>query len=563
MLKSGKILTFNQVIRGIALVTLFNLLNGCYYYKVLVPQDPPEPTVLKLQDEAKFIILHYNDQAWHFSSITYEDSVISGDLTYLTGHTSYIRTNPASTHNRYKKTVKEVADGKYVNNAEVLNEVHVYVSDYTRLTDTRYSIPANSIYKIEIYDKAVRETVASWVFGGLAVTGGIVLAAIIISNPPSSGSSSSSSSGGCSCPSIKVFDGNEYKFIGDIFSGSIRPVLERDDFLALPAMNDKGKVYKLKMYNEDHEIQHINLAELIVVDHNKDQDVMIDKYGSLQTLKDIVTPFEAENVNGINILPLIETKDSLSYIGDTKPEGLNNEEIIMKFIKPANAVSSKLVIRARNTLWLEMLYANYHARIGEKYDEFSKRQETIPAKEQIEWALSQNFPLSLYMEKNGAWKFLDYFNIAGPKAFKDDILEINLDDIDSDTVKLKLGYGFLFWEIDYAGMDFTTNDPARVYKVPIKNATDEKDANLSELLNTADDKYYVQNEVGNESVLTFNLPEWSGDSRTVILHTKGYYHIQRELQGKPDRQFLRSFRKPGRFPSYSREMFDHLQANYN
>ena len=181
--------------------------------------------------------------------------------------------------------------------------------------------------------------------------------------------------------------------------------------------------YKLKMVNEDQETQHINLAELIVIDHPVNKDVMIDKYGTLQTLKETIAPVEAVNVYGKSILPLIKTKDSLSYIGDTKPKGEANEEIIMKFIKPANASSSKLVIRAKNTFWLEVLYAQYHARIGEKYEEFSKKQETIPAKEQIEWELSQNFPLSVYIGNNQGWKFLDYFNIAGPKAFKDDILE--------------------------------------------------------------------------------------------------------------------------------------------
>ena len=129
---------------------------------------------------------------------------------------------------------------------------------------------------------------------------------------------------------------------------------------------------------------------------------------------------------------------------------------------------------------------------------------------------------------------------------------INLNGIDSDTVKLKLGYGFLFWEIDYAGMDFTLNEPFSAVTVPIKNATDEKNIDLSGLLNSADNKYYIQREIGNESLLTYTLPEWSEDARTLILHTRGYYHIQRKQTGKPDRQFLRSFRKPGRFPTFSR-----------
>jgi hypothetical protein len=115
---------------------------------------------------------------------------------------------------------------------------------------------------------------------------------------------------------------------------------------------------------------------------------------------------------------LIKTKDSLSYFGDARPQSGPNEEIVLKFIKPRNADRAKLVIRAKNTLWLEMLYARYHAKYGEKYAEFSKKQEAVPYGEQMKWALSQNFPLSIYIERNEKWEWVDYFDIAGPKAFK-------------------------------------------------------------------------------------------------------------------------------------------------
>ncbi len=68
----------------------------------------------------------------------------------------------------------------------------------------------------------------------------------------------------------------------------------------------------------------------------------------------------------------------------------------------------------------------------------------------------------LYIEKNRKWEFLDYYNIAGSVAFKDDILDISLDGVDSDSVKIKLEYGFLFWEIDYAGMDFSKNEQVKM-----------------------------------------------------------------------------------------------------
>ena len=169
----------------------------------------------------------------------------------------------------------------------------------------------------------------------------------------------------------------------------------------------------------------------------------------------------------------------------------------------------------------------------------------------------------LYIEKNGKWVFLDYYNIAGPMAFKDDILDISLNGLESDTVKVKLEYGFLFWEIDYAGMDFSTDEHVKIIRVPIKKALDEKGADLADFLNQADKDYYVQKNIGNEALLTFDIPELTAKQRTIILHTKGYYRILKDQHGRPDKKLLKTFRNPGRMPAYSLEIFNKLQVEHS
>jgi hypothetical protein len=556
MLKTIKFRTVNQIIPVLILIALVSLMNSCFYYKVAKVQPSAESAIPKLQEENNYFILHYQDQVWHFTNIITDEDSLCGDISGLIGHQKYLTTNPSAL-NQYSKRDKINEEGIIKDEREVLNEVHIYISGYSQITDKHISIPVSSIDKIDVYDPAKGASAASiivpTVLGGAAVGGALFY--LLIS------AAFNNSSADCSCPLIEAFNGDEYAFTGDIFSGAIRPGLERDDFLPLPALVGYEEEYRLKMANKDHEIQYINLAELIVVDHPEYLSVLMDKYGKLHTYRELVAPVDAENCTGRDILPLINRKDTLSYAGDGEAESGANEAIVMKFIRPRNSLSAKLVIRAKNTIWLEYLYAKYHSLLGDKYDEFSKKQEAVSPGEQMKWALNQNFPLSIYAEKNGKWEFLDYYNIAGPKAFKDDILYISLDGVDSDTVKIKLGYGFLFWEIDYLGMDFSADVPVKIYTITVKNAVDEKGANLTDLLSYADNEYYIQNETGNEALLSFNIPELSENHRTVLLHSKGHYYIMRDQQGKPDRQLLRTFRKPGRFPAYSREMFDQLQAN--
>jgi hypothetical protein len=554
MLRKLKSQTGFQIFAGIIFIALLNLMNSCFYYKVTTSQPPHEPTISKLQEKKDFFILHCKDQVWHLINITIDSNSVNGIITDLVGHT-YYKTTKSTSVNRYSKRDKLNSSGDYQDEQEVLNEVHIYVSEYIQLANNHISIPEQYISKIEIYDPANAATTASFVFP-IAIGGAVIVAGAIsiLNNSMSSGS----------CPFINVYDGTKYIFTGEIFSGAIRSSLERDDYLALPALAGSEGKYRLKMSNETYEVQYNNFAELIIADHPDNLSILIDKYGTFRSFKKPVAPIEAKNCDDRDILSQIKTKDTLSYAFDEKVKANKpNEAIILKFIKPLDADSAKIVIRAKNTLWLDLVFAKYFALFGKKYDAFNKRQESVPIKEQIEWALKQNIPLMLYIEKNRKWVFLDYYNIAGSVAFKDDILDISLDGVDSDSVKIKLEYGFLFWEIDYVGMDFSKNEQVKITRMPTNKALDENGTDLTDFLNYSDKDYYIQKNIGNEALLTFDIPELSEQQRTIILHTKGYYRILKDQHGKADKKLLKSFRNPGRMPAYSLEIFHKLQVDHS
>jgi hypothetical protein len=364
-----------------------------------------------------------------------------------------------------------------------------------------------------------------------------------------------------SCPFVYTYNGSEFIFTGEIFSGATQPGLERDDFLPLYALASSEGQYRLKLTNEVHEIQSLNFAGLIVIDHPKDVSVLIDKSGVPQTLRQPVSPLEAKNKSGKDILSVIAVKDSLFYSGDIKSTGNDGiEEIFLKFSRPPGCDSAKLIIRAKNSFWFDILFAKFHKLFGDRYKNFAEKQNSASGKKLNKFLLDQNLPLSVYIEKDGKWEFADYFNIAGPMALRDDILPINLTGISSDTVKLKLKTGFLFWEVDYAGMDFSKNETVVPVALAAKSAIDQNGSDVKDLLLSADKKYLVLKEVGNETNLIFDAPAEPSSGRTVFLHSRGYYKILREQSGKPDIKALKTFKKPNRFPEFSREMYDLLPA---
>ena len=174
--------------------------------------------------------------------------------------------------------------------------------------------------------------------------------------------------------------------------------------------------------------------------------------------------------------------------------------------------------------------------------------------ELLKWSLDQKIPLAVYVERNGVWEFCDYFDIAGPMALKEDVLALNLKGLQDSTLKIKLESGSYFWEIDYAGIDFSANVPVKTSRVKSDIVIAENGENITELLNQDDYPIYVQSDRDNLAELTFSVPECTDAERTVILHSKGYYHMIMDSKGLPHFAKLNKFRRPGKFPEYSREL---------
>ena len=140
------------------ILAFLNTLGGCFYYKVVTSEDPYPEVISVQQNEEKFIILHFEDQAWTFSDIRASDETVAGKITPLQGHEFYKTTKPKRA-NRYEISKLPEKDER-----EVLNEVHITVSEYPAAEGNDITISLENIEKIEIYNKAKGVTVASFVF---------------------------------------------------------------------------------------------------------------------------------------------------------------------------------------------------------------------------------------------------------------------------------------------------------------------------------------------------------------------------------------------------------------
>jgi hypothetical protein len=529
-----------KALRLISVILVFAILNlsvACRsYFKVNSFNPPPSEKITGMKDAGKTIIVHFNDKKWVLNDVQVENNVVTGKLTKYNMPPT-IKPVRIDKPNRYY-----AGPAKSKNQRYLLKEVHLYLNEFADMGNDLVSIPVGSISVIEVYDKDTAATVGSWVLGAVGGTlGAFAVFMIFVAIFKES------------CPFIYTWDGENYIFAGEIYSGTIHKPLERNDFIKLPAYPGR-KSYTLKITNEVREIQNTNLLELLVIDHPKNVNVLVDKYGTVTTLSQPVAPSLATNLAGQNVTKLVASKDNLFYQSTSTLAKLPLKDgVILEFPNKGVTKTAKLAIRAKNAILLDYMLGQFHELFGSAYKGYMNKQQKSSATGMRQWTLDQGIPLSLYVERNNKWEFVDYYNIAGPMAFKEDVLTFPLKGNESTPLRVKLEYGNFLWEIDYASADFSSDQKVTSFIVPVKTAVTDENKDVKALLVKDDKNYYTQPSMDNQAVVTFDLPEQTGQSRTVVLHSKGWYQLLRNPSGKPDIEKLKAFRQPGHFNRFVNE----------
>lgn len=511
---------------------IVNLSGGCYnFFKVTSTSSPSSEAIAKQKNDRKTIIVHYNDEKWTMTGIDIANNTVKGKLEK---YDKPLRLKPVDPNKPNRYYHRQTNDERYL-----LNEVHLYLNEFAKDENNLVSIPVNSINKIEIYDKDTGATVGSYFLGFLGVTVvAFAITAIFVAIFKES------------CPFIYSWNGNSYQFEGEIYSGSIYKPLERNDYLKLSTYQNQS-VYQLKITNEVREIQHTNQLELIVIDHPKNSFVLVDKNGKIHSPESLMSPVSALAGNGQNVTAMVNSKDDIYYQSNYSGNNIPIKDyLVLEFPDQGIAKTAQLAIHGKNSIMLDYMVGEFNDLFGSAFNRYNKSQSRASGDGMRQWSLDQGIPLSLYVERAGNWEFVDYYNIAGPMKFKDDILQIPLKGNETKPLKVKLEFGTFLWEINYAAIDYSADTEFTSWSISPKLAINENRTDITSLIAKDDQQYYTQPETTNYAEVTFNLPQPTDQGRTVVLHSKGWYSIIQDPQGKPDIVYLKSFKNPGQFNQF-------------
>jgi len=490
----------------------------------------------------KYFILHHNDKSYALNDISIDKDklVMNGKLSPVDpSHLSYIKAKGKG----YKYNDK---------NRVVLNEVHFYVMPASTIdTVNTLELPLYQVSKIEVIEHDKARTTQSYVLGGIGIGVGVIAVTTVIILLTKE-----------SCPYISVYDGEEYQLQGELFGGSVNSRLERMDYVPLQAMPVNGE-FRLRLSNELKEKQYTNLADLVVIEHNVNSTVLPGTDGKPYAFRDPVMPVAAEMNQGKNMMDAVTYKDNIAcgFDDTTISTGLN--ELRLRFRNTGTKGKGKLLLNLKNTYWLDFLYGEFTRHFGSTYESWKERQQSRTAEEMTQWTEEQYIPLTVSLKTKNGWKEIQKIKTIGPVANRELIVPVETGDAEGDFVDIRLQTGFMFWEVDYAAMDFTHDEPFTITRLKPSAADDQDGNSVLPELKENDQLYLAQPRAGDYAILRYPFDRKPGIGRTysVFFETSGYYEPIREYSGKADKAFLKKFRQPGCMARFSLARYQTISSN--
>lgn len=437
----------------------------------------------------------------------------------------------------------------------VLNEVHFHIPSDKAAVVGPYKLQLDQIQIIEVIEKDKKRTANSYVIGAIGYTiGAIAVVGIIIAATKSS------------CPFVSAYTGSDFVLQGEIYGGAIYPQMARHDFMPLKMQPLNDGSLQVKISNELHEHQYTDMAELWVITHDKNSKVLADEKGDLFSITDPQVP-SACMLNGKKDVTAALQKagdNYLMYMDDSTKLNATNEAV-MKFSKPVSAKKGKLILSLKNSYFLDLLYGELAKGFGNYYSTYITQQRKKPVAELLQWTREQQIPLQVSVKTESGWKKIADITTIGPLATRNIVVPVELTETTEPFTEIKLSSGFMFWEIDYAAMDYSAQNDFTVQKIAPSKATDELGKNVLPDLEKEDAVYMAQPDIGNIATIIYNTAPLKDDSktRTYILHSRGYYEHVRDFKNPPNVAFLNQFKKPNAFPLFGVSVYKKITAQNN
>jgi hypothetical protein len=540
---------------GISFMIISLVCSGCFrhFYSTNTTNQIDSASLMKLIGAQKYFILHdlSHNKEYALNNVRVSNENLTAEMgPLLSEHTLYEHP-PRADRNAFSGKNEDV----------VLYEVHLY-SKNPGNDSLKVNIPFKEFSRMDVYELDKKSTNKSKVGSivGVSLTTVGVIAVIVAASEASTTVQTTPSTVTCS-PQVYFTQNNQTVVQGTLYSGAIAASLERSDYMPLTIGEHAGDKIRLTIKGKDEEDIMLNSVQLMQVTHKENDQVLIDRKGNALVYSNPVSPVQASIGTGQDLRSEVKARDGKYYSFTNHTGEGNSSDILLSFRKPRQSTSGKLIINAKNSAWSYYLFNQFKSLYGKYYPDLILKKDKADPRQVLQCELDQFLPMLVSVKYKGEWKFIDYFPTAGISNSRDLIMNIDLEEFkDSSNIQLRLQTTYMFWDLDYATMDFSTNNVCRIENIP---------ASMVSLVNRDNESIFPDESGQHSNIvvkgplrldLEFNIhPSLeTGMKNSYFLAGDGYYHDNSRFEGEARVGELSRFSGKGAFDKYSREKFEFL-----
>ncbi len=402
---------------------------------------------------------------------------------------------------------------------------------YASVKKTPYQLPLDQVQRFWVERKELSKARTIGLVAAVAVGTAAIIVGVTAATKQS-------------CPFVYSWDGTEYVFDAEPYGGAITRGLEKDDFTQLERLREQNGLYRLKISNEVDETQYTNFSELWVIDHPAGTRVIADVQGNLHTLAAPYSPLSARDAIGRDLLPWLRATDRLIWEPSATPDanGDLQDDVVMTFPKPASTSQAKLIANVATGLWGSFMIKKMVELRGRDVDAWYSLMDQSPAARDALFAWDvreQLYALKIYIEEPTGWEVRGVLPGMGPFISKDRVIPLDVSRVRGDRLRIRIHPPAGFWALNSFAVDYSMDRSVSVERLKPATAFDGEGRNVLPDLAADDDRYLAMPGVGDTADLTFPVPSrQAGTSRTIFLHSRGYYRLHLASTGEPDTKTL-------------------------
>jgi hypothetical protein len=417
----------------------------------------------------------------------------------------------------------------------IIHQVHIHSGKISKI-DNKVSIQLGDVFHAEIFKKA---SSGAHVFTVIAITLlSLFLLWIIILGIL------------CNCPHVYVQNGESYVYTNTLFTGAVSQGLERFDYKSIPDFNPSSTSLSMQIRNEDQEIQHTNLIQLIAAYHDPSFEVLTDQNGVLYSISKAQKAISTKDQEGKNLSEELSERDGSTYHFDT-PSKNGMASSFLSFNQIEEGKNAKLILSVKNSDWAGLIHQEFNTALGNKHQQWTAKNRKKSGAKQNAELKNAGIPLQVYVKKNNKWIEIQSIQPVGNASMQSLVVPIDAKYISGKQVEIRIDGGFKFWELDYAAIDFSAPKNFEVKQLTPTSVSG--DSAFYQALQK-DDQLYMSTASGYEAV-SVQFEGLKPQNRTLFVQSKGYYLRQDVQKGKPDWMQMAKMTRSHGIARFSQDIF--------